>query len=149
MGSEEVSLALNADELRYKVKNVLLDEMSVVTTTFDLPRTKRVRFQYSGANVEGYPLLRVTSTTVELLDEDDDAVVTLKCSYKVNFSVSPEIEDVEDVADELRVAAARISYPYHRQFVSDMTGRLGLRPTFLPAVPDDLWLKDADGEGVE
>ncbi|KUM36046.1 hypothetical protein [Arthrobacter sp. EpRS71] len=148
MSSEELSVALNPDNLKYRVTNVLLDEMSVETNTFDLPRTKRVRFQFSGSNAEGYPLLRLTSTTVELLDSDDEAAVTLKCTYKVNFSVS-ESDDLQDIDDELRVAAARISYPYHRQFISEMTGRLGLRPTFLPAVPDDLWLRDSESQSAD
>jgi hypothetical protein len=149
MAGEELSVALNPDEMRYRITNVLLDDMSVETSTFDLPRTKRVRFTFSGANAEGHPLLRLTSTTVELLDADDKAAVTLKCTYKVNFSVSSDAEDSQEMDDELRVAAARISYPYHRQFVSEMTGRLGLRPTFLPAVPDDLWLTDAENKNGE
>ncbi|WP_018762430.1 hypothetical protein [Arthrobacter sp. 135MFCol5.1] len=138
MENQEPARVIDPDDLKYRVTSVLLDDMSVETSDFEIPKTKRVRFQFSGATADEFPLLRLTKTVVELLDSDGDSAVTLKCTYKINFAIS-EDEQVAELDDELRIAAMRVSYPYHRQLISDMTSRLGLRPTFLPAVPDELW----------
>lgn len=138
MENQEPSRLIDPEELKYRITSVLLDDMSIETADFEIPRTKRVRFQFSGATADEYPLLRLTSTVVELLDSEDNAAVTLKCTYKINFAISDDAT-AEELDDELRIAAMRVSYPYHRQLISDMTSRLGLRPTFLPAVPDELW----------
>lgn len=146
MESQKLIEVEDPRNMKYRIANVLLDDMSIETADFEIPRTKRVRVQFSGATADDYPLLRLTNTVVELLDSEGEAVVTLKCTFKINFTLSPKAGEFEDLDDELRIAAMRVSYPYHRQMISDMTSRLGLRPTFLPAVPDDLWAIEAAQE---
>lgn len=127
------------DQGAYSLKSVMLDDLHVKTEAFTFPHPKKVNVNFTVAEPDDLALLRLTSVKVELLDNDDDVVATLESTFKVQFASPLEGPIEEALAHELNMVATRISYPYHRQLISDLVTRMGLRPTFLPAVPDDLW----------
>lgn len=123
----------------YRLKSVLLDGLEVKTEAFTFPHPKRINIGFSVTEVDEVPFLRLTAIKVEFLDKDDDLVASVESTFKVQFGPTEEGSIDEELERELNIIATRISYPYHRQLVSDVVTRMGLRPTFLPAVPDDLW----------
>jgi preprotein translocase subunit SecB len=131
----------------YRLISVLLDDLHVNTEAFTFPHPKRINIGFTVTEVDEIEFLRLTQVKVEFLDKDDDKVASVESSFKVQFAPTREGSIDEDLERELNIIATRISYPYHRQLVSDVVTRMGLRPTFLPAVPDDLW--QANQEAAE
>lgn len=130
---------LEFDEMPYFLKGVFLDDLTVETADFGPLKPKKVTLKYSVSTVDEHPLLRVTESSLEMRDDEGEMVVNIQCSFKTEFLEGKDVIDEETLVQELNSAAIKICYPYHRQMLSDLTGRMGLKSSFLPAVPDGLW----------
>lgn len=128
----------------YRLKSVFLDDLEVRTEAFVFPHPRTINMSFTVTEVDDVPLLRLTELKIEFADKSDNKVASVNTSFKVEFIATDGFDDDDYSNRDLNMVATRISYPYHRQLVSDLVTRMGLRPTFLPAVPDDLWQASDD-----
>ncbi|MHA7220006.1 hypothetical protein ACX80L_14095 [Arthrobacter sp. MDT1-48-3] len=135
------SETVDTSNVDYQLKSVTLDDLKVTTEYFHFPHPKKINLSYSVSEAEQLPAMRVTSISVQLANNEEEVVATIDCSFKVDFVIG-DAEKPDDFDEQLNLVATRISYPYHRQLISDIVSRMGLRPTFLPAVPDVLWQQE-------
>lgn len=141
---ESAARTMDIDNVDYRLKSIALDDLHLTTTSFVFPHPKKIQLAFTVGEAEDYPLMRLTTVRVELGTSEEEVLATIESCFKVTFVSELEGAELDALEDEFSQVATRISYPYHRQLISDLVTRMGLRPTFLPVVHDGMWDRGAD-----
>lgn len=120
---DEISTKINRDAYWERSK----DEKAIVRT---------INAAYKADDVDGGHFDVLASFTIKLAARDDDSsLLTLTCKYRAHFHANFDIKD--SFAERFAKSEAKIViWPYFRQLVSDVTGRMYIPPVIVPLTLD-------------
>lgn len=66
--------------------------------------------------------------------EDEASRLTLRMRYQCEYDVSASLEEIEHRSEELVTPAMSVMWPYFRELLQSLVGRMGLPPFTLPPI---------------
>lgn len=85
---------------------------------------------------EGFLTARITVCSVEFKDSRGGVVLSIESKFRADFRLDDQ-SDVGGVQDHISGLALRVTYPYHRQIISNVAAQGGLPGVVLPLVANE------------